>query len=203
MKRVAQIMTVHCYPDSHAVSVTVAHTLFMVFGRDHSIFLETIKRGKLNTLNGPRMIILRLYETHGGHTYDCLQINVPSVTAACVMNLLEDARTLTDYRRVGQRTWEPVAVVVVAAACSTYDWSCDNRSHDNDTTTTMSDDDDRQNNSNNNDNDQDRRSLITDHDQQRGAVQAAAVAVWCRQQWHSSGGSWSSLLGQKVSTDVS
>jgi len=112
---------VRCHPDGRAVSATVAHAPFVVFGRDHSVFLETIKRGNLDAPNGPRTIILRLYETHGGHACDCLQINVPGVTAACATNLLEDARALTDYGRVGRRTWEPVAVVVVAAACSAYD----------------------------------------------------------------------------------
>jgi len=61
-------MTVRCHPDGRAVSATVAHApFFVVCGRDHSIFLETIKRGDLDAPNGPRTIVLRLYEAYGGH----------------------------------------------------------------------------------------------------------------------------------------
>jgi len=41
------------------VSTTVAYApFFVVFGRDHSIFLETIKRGDLDAPNGPHTIVL-------------------------------------------------------------------------------------------------------------------------------------------------
>jgi alpha-mannosidase len=83
---------VRCHPKGGAVSATVAHAPFVVFGRDHDVVLETIKRGDLDALEGqgPRTIVLRLYEAFGGHACVCLQINVPGVTAAYATNLLED-----------------------------------------------------------------------------------------------------------------
>lgn len=61
-----------------------------MFGKDHNVFLETIKRGDLDAPNGPRTIVLRLYEAYGGHACVNLQVNVPGVTAAYATNLLED-----------------------------------------------------------------------------------------------------------------
>jgi alpha-mannosidase len=76
------------------VATTVAHAPFVVFGRDHNVILETIKRGDLDALDGghagPRTIVLRLYEAYGGHACVCLQVNVPGVVKAYATNLLED-----------------------------------------------------------------------------------------------------------------
>jgi hypothetical protein len=62
----------------------------VVFGRDNTIFLEAIKRGGLKAPNGPRSIVLRLYEAYGGYACVCFHINVRGVTALYVMNLLGD-----------------------------------------------------------------------------------------------------------------
>ena len=114
-KRVAQITTVRCHPDGRAVSAVVAHAPFVLFGRDHSVVLETIKRGDLDASNGPRTIVLRLYEAYGGHACVCLQINVPGVTAAYATNLLEDdagAEALVFEQTTGEWGEEPGKQVV-------------------------------------------------------------------------------------------
>ncbi|KAH9958156.1 glycoside hydrolase family 38 protein [Russula dissimulans] len=81
-----------CKPHGSEVSATVRRPPFVIFGRDPSVFLETIKRGDLDAdrADGSRTIVLRLYEALGGHTSVSLQINVPGVTAAYETNLLED-----------------------------------------------------------------------------------------------------------------
>ena len=114
-KRAAQITTVRCHPDGRAVSATVAHAPFVLFGRDHSVIPETIKRGDLDAPNGPRTIVLRLYEAYGGHACVCLQINVPGVTAAYATNLLEDdagAEALVLEQTTGEWGEEPGKQVV-------------------------------------------------------------------------------------------
>ena len=79
-------------PDGGAVAAAVRRPPFVLFGRDHSVVLETIKRGDLDRdrADGARTIVLRLYEAFGGHASVILQINVPGVTAAHATNLLED-----------------------------------------------------------------------------------------------------------------
>jgi alpha-mannosidase len=61
-------------------------------GRDPSVVLETIKRGDLDGdgKDGPRTIVLRLYEAFGGHASVDLQISVGKIVAAYDTNLLED-----------------------------------------------------------------------------------------------------------------
>jgi hypothetical protein len=63
------------------VAATVVHPLFVVFGRDHNVILETIKHRDLDALDSshasPHMIVLQLYEAYGGHACVCLQVNVP------------------------------------------------------------------------------------------------------------------------------
>lgn len=91
---------VRCVPNGDAIAATVPRTPFVLFGRDPSVFLETIKRGDLDVdgKGGHRTIVLRLYEAYGGHTTVGIQINVPGVVAAYETNLLEDdtgAETLT------------------------------------------------------------------------------------------------------------
>ncbi|KAI9508062.1 glycosyl hydrolases family 38 N-terminal domain-containing protein [Russula earlei] len=83
---------VRCIPHVGAVAVTVPRPPFVLFGRDHSVFLETIKRGDLDEdrTDGSRTIVLRLYEAFGGHASVGLLINVPGITAAYATNLLED-----------------------------------------------------------------------------------------------------------------
>jgi len=102
---------VRCHPDRRAVSATVGHApFFVVFGRDHSVFLETIKRGDLDSPNGPRTIVLRLYEAYDGHACVWLQVNVPGVTAVCATNLLEDdagAEALALEQTTGEWGEEP------------------------------------------------------------------------------------------------
>jgi len=89
------------------VSATVLRPPFVIFGRDPSVFLETIKRGDLDAerADGSRTIVLRLYEAFGGHASVGVQINVPGVTAAYATNLLEDedegAEVLTLERTTG------------------------------------------------------------------------------------------------------
>jgi alpha-mannosidase len=72
--------------------VTVPLPPFVLFGRDPSVVLETIKRGDLDVdgKDGPRTLVLRLYEAFGGHASVGLLINVPGVVAAYETNLLED-----------------------------------------------------------------------------------------------------------------
>jgi alpha-mannosidase len=89
------------------VAATAPRPPFVVFGRDDSVVLETIKRGDLDSdgANGPRTIVLRLYEAYGGHATVGLQINVPGVTAAYLTNLLEDdagAEALVLERTTGE-----------------------------------------------------------------------------------------------------
>lgn len=89
------------------MAATVPRPPFVVFGRDDSVVLETIKRGDLDSdgANGPRTIVLRLYEAYGGHATVGLQINVPCVTAAYLTNLLEDdagAEALVLERTTGE-----------------------------------------------------------------------------------------------------
>jgi alpha-mannosidase len=79
-------------PNGGAVAVTVPLPPFVLFGRDPSVVLETIKRGDLDVdgKDGPRTLVLRLYEAFGGHASVGLLINVPGVVAAYETNLLED-----------------------------------------------------------------------------------------------------------------
>ena len=81
-----------CDPRGGPVAAAVPeHVPFAVFGRDHSVILETIKRGDLDSdADGKRTIVLRLYEAYGGHASVSLQVNVPGVVAAYSTNLLED-----------------------------------------------------------------------------------------------------------------
>jgi alpha-mannosidase len=74
------------------VTATVPLPPFVLFGRDPSVILETIKRGDLDAdgKDGPRTLVLRLYEAFGGHASVGLLINVPGVVAAYETNLLED-----------------------------------------------------------------------------------------------------------------
>jgi alpha-mannosidase len=84
---------VRSVPKGGAVVATVPRPPFVLFGRDPSVFLETIKRGDLDVdgKNGPRTIVLRLYEAFGGHASVGLQIDVGTkVVAAYDTNLLED-----------------------------------------------------------------------------------------------------------------
>jgi alpha-mannosidase len=98
-------------PNGGAIAASVPRPPFVLFGRDPSVFLETIKRGDLDVdgKGGHRTIVLRLYEAYGGHTTVSIQINVPGVVAAYETNLLEDdagAETLTLERTTegeGQR----------------------------------------------------------------------------------------------------
>ena len=79
-----------CVPDGGAIAAAVPPRLpFVLFGTDHSVFLETFKRGDLDT-DSKRTIVLRLYEAYGGHASVLLQVNVPGVVAAYATNLLED-----------------------------------------------------------------------------------------------------------------
>jgi alpha-mannosidase len=79
-------------PNGGAIAATVPRPPFVLFGRDPSVFLETIKRGDLDVdgKDGHRTIVLRLYEAYGGHATVNVQINVPGVVAAYETNLLED-----------------------------------------------------------------------------------------------------------------
>ncbi|KAI9447174.1 glycosyl hydrolases family 38 N-terminal domain-containing protein [Lactarius psammicola] len=79
-------------PGGGAVAAAVPTRVpFALFGRDHSVFLETFKRGDLDSdADGKRTIVLRLYEAYGGHASVDLQVNVPGVVAAYSTNLLED-----------------------------------------------------------------------------------------------------------------
>lgn len=82
-----------CVPGGGAIAAVVpARVPFAIFGNDHSVFLETFKRGDLDSdaANGKRTIVLRLYEAYGGHASVALQVNVPGVVAAYATNLLED-----------------------------------------------------------------------------------------------------------------
>jgi alpha-mannosidase len=98
---------VRCVPNGGAITATVPRPPFVLFGRDPSVFLETIKRGDLDVdgKNGHRTIVLRLYEAYGGHTTAGIQINVPGVVAAYETNLLEDdagAEALTLERTIDE-----------------------------------------------------------------------------------------------------
>ncbi|KAH9965647.1 glycosyl hydrolases family 38 N-terminal domain-containing protein [Russula compacta] len=99
--------------DGGAVAATVRRPPFVLFGRDHSVVLETIKRGDLDRdgADGARTIVLRLYEAFGGHASVILQINVPGVTAAHTTNLLEDdgagAEALALERTTGEWGEQP------------------------------------------------------------------------------------------------
>ncbi|KAF8259316.1 glycosyl hydrolases family 38 N-terminal domain-containing protein [Lactarius quietus] len=81
-----------CAPDGGAIAAAApARVPFAIFGNDHSVFLETFKRGDLDSdADGKRTIVLRLYEAYGGHATVGLQVNVPGVVAAYSTNLLED-----------------------------------------------------------------------------------------------------------------
>ena len=81
-----------CRPHGSAVAAEIPSRVpFALFGRDHSVILETFKRGDLDSdADGKRTIVLRLYEAYGGHASVSLQVNVPGVTAAYSTNLLED-----------------------------------------------------------------------------------------------------------------
>ena len=79
-----------CIPGGGTIAAAVPPRLpFVLFGTDHSVFLETFKRGDLDT-DSKRTIVLRLYEACGGHATVTLQVNVPGVVAAYATNLLED-----------------------------------------------------------------------------------------------------------------
>ena len=106
------IGTVRSVLNGGAIAATVLHPPFVLFGRDPSVFLETIKRGDLDAdrKDGHRTIVLRLYEAYGGHTTVGIQINVPGVVAAYETNLLEDdagAETLTLERTTGEKEGQP------------------------------------------------------------------------------------------------
>ncbi|KAH8999594.1 glycoside hydrolase family 38 protein [Lactarius hatsudake] len=79
-------------PHGGAVAAAVPPRVpFALFGNDHSVFLETFKRGDLDSdADGKRTIVLRLYEAYGGHATVNLQVNVPGVIAALSTSLLED-----------------------------------------------------------------------------------------------------------------
>ena len=99
--------TVRCIPNGGAITATAPSPPFVVFGRDTSVFLETIKRGDLDVdgKEGHRTIVLRLYEAYGGHATVGLQIHVPGVVAAYETNLLEDdagAEALTLEQTTGE-----------------------------------------------------------------------------------------------------
>ena len=72
------------------MTATVPFPPFVLFGRDPSVILETIKRVDADGKDGPRTLVLRLYEAFGGHASVGLLINVPGVVAAYETNLLED-----------------------------------------------------------------------------------------------------------------
>jgi len=98
---------VRCKPNGGAITATVPHPPFVLFGKDPSVFLETIKRGDLDK-DGKvvhRTIVLRLYEAYGGHASVGLQINLPGVVSAHETNLLEDdagAEALALERTTGE-----------------------------------------------------------------------------------------------------
>ncbi|KAI0293181.1 glycosyl hydrolases family 38 N-terminal domain-containing protein [Multifurca ochricompacta] len=99
-------------PHGGAVTAAVSRVPFLLFGRDSSVILETFKRGDLDsdTKDGPRTIVLRLYEAYGGHVSVHLQINVPGVVAAYATNLLEDdvgAEVLALERTTGEWGEQP------------------------------------------------------------------------------------------------
>ena len=82
----------HCVPGSGPVDAAVpARVPFALYGRDHSVFLETFKRGDLDTdADGKRTIVLRLYEAYGGNASVVLRVNVPGAVATYLTNLLGD-----------------------------------------------------------------------------------------------------------------
>jgi alpha-mannosidase len=86
------LLAVRCVPDGSAIASAIPTRVpFAIFGSDHSVFLETFKRGDLDSdADGKRTIVLRLYEAYGGHATVALQANVPGVVAAYQTNLLED-----------------------------------------------------------------------------------------------------------------
>lgn len=99
-------------PNSGTIAATVPRPPFVLFGRDPSVFLETIKRGDLDVdgKGGHRTIVLRLYEAYGGHATVGVQINVPDVVAAYETNLLEDdagAEALTLARMTDEGEGQP------------------------------------------------------------------------------------------------
>jgi len=83
---------VRCVPKGGAVVATVPDPPFLLFAREPSVVLETLKRGDLDAdgKDGPRTIVLRLYEAFGGHASVGLLISVGKVVAAYETNLLED-----------------------------------------------------------------------------------------------------------------
>jgi alpha-mannosidase len=98
----------------------------VVFGREPSVVLETLKRGDLDVdgKGGPRTIVLRLYEAFGGHATVYLHVNLRGVVAAYETNLLEDdagvealalEQTAGEEVEVGQqRSEETVSVIRLA-----------------------------------------------------------------------------------------
>jgi alpha-mannosidase len=87
------------------------------------VVLETLKRGDLDIdgKDGPRTIVLRLYEAFGGHASVYLHVNVRGVVAAYETNLLEDDAGLealaleqTAGEDVGPRSKETVSVIRLA-----------------------------------------------------------------------------------------
>ena len=85
-------LAVRCHPRGGPVAAAVPERVpFAVFSRDHSVILETINRGDLDSdADGKRTIVLCLYEAYGGHASISLQVNVPGVVATYSTNLLED-----------------------------------------------------------------------------------------------------------------
>jgi alpha-mannosidase len=83
---------------------------FVLFGEDSSVFLETIKRGDLDGKDGPRTIVLRLYEAFGGHASVELLINVPDVVAVYETNLLEDDAGAEALALEQQQSGESVSI---------------------------------------------------------------------------------------------
>ena len=70
--------TLRSVPKDGAVIATVLRPPFVLFGREPSVVLETLKRADLNAdgNDGLRTIVLRLYEAFRGHASVGLQINV-------------------------------------------------------------------------------------------------------------------------------
>ena len=70
--------TLRCVPKGGAVVATVPRPPFVLFGREPSLVLETLNCGDfdMDGKDGPRTIVLRLYEASRGHAFVGLQINV-------------------------------------------------------------------------------------------------------------------------------
>ena len=76
--------------NAFASSTTLTNAPFRVSGAPN-VVLETIKRGDDDDAHGTTSVILRLYETFGGHAKATLHISEKvSVKKASLVNLLED-----------------------------------------------------------------------------------------------------------------